>query len=145
MNRLRNRLLALLVIFSLALPASAETVARCDQGWLERIDGYLVLHLKGTPYEMGYQHGTLLKDHARANLQYLLDVKGDMDLVEVGPLRLKPRQAIETIVAEAIEESGADSPRDMGKVMKLVMPRVKGVADGQLVNEVVREKLQPAD
>ncbi len=98
MNRLRNTLFAIGIVFSFALPASAETVARCGQGWLERIDGYLVLHLKGTPYQMGYQHGTLLKDHARANLQYLLEVRGDTDLVEVGPLRLKPRQAIETIL-----------------------------------------------
>jgi len=98
MNRLRIAAFAIWVLFTVALPASAETIARCGKGWLERIDGYLVLHLKGTPYEMGYQHGVLLKDHARENLQYLLDVKGDTDLVEVGPLRLKPRQAIETII-----------------------------------------------
>ncbi|MCP6769329.1 hypothetical protein NL529_31225, partial [Klebsiella pneumoniae] len=40
---------------------SAQTVARCGAGWLELIDGYPVLHLKGTPYEMGYQHGALMK------------------------------------------------------------------------------------
>ncbi len=119
MNRLRNTLFALWIVFSLALPAGAETVARCGQGWLERVDGYLVLHVKGTPYQMGFQHGTLLKDHARANLQYLLEVKGDTDLVEVGPLRLKPRQAIETIL----------------KVQKPFVPakyfeELRGLADG---------------
>jgi len=60
-----------------------------------------------------------------------------------------PRQLsgdeIERIVREAIEESGATSSRDMGKVMKLVMPRVKGAADGKRVNEIVRASLQPAD
>jgi uncharacterized protein YqeY len=60
-----------------------------------------------------------------------------------------PRQLsgeeIERIVREAIEESGATSPRDMGKVMKLVMPRVKGAADGKRVNEIVRASLQPPD
>ncbi|HEY1066008.1 MAG TPA: hypothetical protein VGE52_07855, partial [Pirellulales bacterium] len=42
--------------------ALAETIARCGKGWLERVDGLLVLHVEGTPYEMGYQHGRLLKD-----------------------------------------------------------------------------------
>lgn len=44
---------------------------------------------------------------------------------------------IETIVKEAVEESGAQSPADMGKVMKVVMPKVKGRADGKLVQKVV--------
>ncbi len=51
-----------------ALPATVgETVARCGQGWLEMIDHYPVLHLKGSPYEMGYQHGVLLKESVREN------------------------------------------------------------------------------
>jgi uncharacterized protein YqeY len=42
---------------------------------------------------------------------------------------------------EAITESGATSAKEMGKVMAVLMPKVKGVADGKLVNEVVRELL----
>ena len=38
--------------------ARAQTIARCGDGWLEKIDGYPVLHVKGTAYEMGYQHGS---------------------------------------------------------------------------------------
>lgn len=48
---------------------------------------------------------------------------------------------IREVVSEAVEASGASSPKDMGKVMKLVMPRVKGRADGQLVNRIVRETI----
>lgn len=51
------------------------------------------------------------------------------------------REAIASIVGEAIAESGAGSMKDLGAVMKLVMPRVKGRADGKLVNEIVREQL----
>ena len=40
-----------------------------------------------------------------------------------------------------IAEVGATTPRDMGNVMKALMPRVKGQADGKLVNQVVREHL----
>ncbi|NLF71579.1 MAG: peptidase C45 [Candidatus Anammoximicrobium sp.] len=76
----------------------AETVARCGAGWLERVDGYPVLHVKGTPYEMGYQHGVLLKDHVRENSRYLLDVKGEQETLEWGPVRLKPRQLVELII-----------------------------------------------
>jgi hypothetical protein len=104
MNRSCVRLLtALLLIFGLVvtafpLPSLAETIARCGEGWLERVDGYFVLHLKGSPYEMGYQHGALLRDHCRENLHFLLYEKGDME-VELGPIRVRPRVAIDGIVA----------------------------------------------
>jgi uncharacterized protein YqeY len=49
---------------------------------------------------------------------------------------------IEAAVAAAIEETGASSPKDMGKVMKAVMPKLAGKnADGKAVNEAVRRKL----
>ena len=74
----------------------SETLARCGQGWLERIDGYPVLHLKGTPYEMGYQQGALLKESIRANFHNVLVVKGTAS-VKVGPLSVKPRWAMDLI------------------------------------------------
>ena len=51
------------------------------------------------------------------------------------------REEIEKIVSETIDEVGATSMKDMGKVMGKLMPKVKGVADGKVVNEIVREKL----
>lgn len=49
---------------------------------------------------------------------------------------------IERAVDEAIQETGATSARDMGKVMKAVMPKLAGqAADGKAVNELVRKKL----
>ncbi|MBD3401772.1 GatB/YqeY domain-containing protein [candidate division GN15 bacterium] len=45
------------------------------------------------------------------------------------------------IVTDAVAETGADSPKDMGAVMKVVMPKVKGQADGKLVNKLVQEIL----
>ena len=38
-------------------------------------------------------------------------------------------------------ESGAASPSEMGKVMSLVMPKVKGRADGKRVSQLVKERL----
>ena len=37
--------------------AETRTIARCGKGFLEEVDGYRVLHVKGTPYEMGYPAG----------------------------------------------------------------------------------------
>jgi len=44
-------------------------------------------------------------------------------------------------IEQAIEEAGATSIRDMGKVMKLLMPRVTGKADGKAVGEAVKARL----
>jgi len=51
------------------------------------------------------------------------------------------RDEIERIVDEVIAETGASGPRDVGRVMAAVMPRVRGQADGKLVSEVVRQRL----
>jgi uncharacterized protein YqeY len=48
---------------------------------------------------------------------------------------------LDAIVGDAVAESGATSPAEMGKVMALVMPQVKGRADGKRVSAVVKEKL----
>ena len=50
--------------------------------------------------------------------------------------------AIDRAVADAIQETGATSPKDMGRVMKAAMARLAGQSvDGKAVNELVREKL----
>jgi uncharacterized protein YqeY len=52
------------------------------------------------------------------------------------------QEEIDAAVASAVEETGATTPRDMGKVMKAVMPKLAGKnADGKAVNEAVRRKL----
>lgn len=51
------------------------------------------------------------------------------------------REEVEALVVQAIADSGAQGPKDMGKVMKVIMPHVTGRADGSLVSAVVKEKL----
>ena len=48
---------------------------------------------------------------------------------------------LETLIAQAIAECGANSMRDMGAVMKRVTPQTTGRADGKRVSELVRRKL----
>ena len=50
-------------------------------------------------------------------------------------------EELQRLVKEAAAETGASSPKDMGKVMKAVMPKVKGQADGKRINAVVRALL----
>lgn len=51
---------------------------------------------------------------------------------------------LDQIVSEAIAETGASEPRDMGQVMKVAMGRVQGRADGRRVSARVREALEAA-
>jgi uncharacterized protein YqeY len=51
---------------------------------------------------------------------------------------------LEQLVGDAVAETGASSPQEMGRVMSLVMPRVAGRADGKRVSAAVREKLTAA-
>ena len=48
---------------------------------------------------------------------------------------------LDRLVSGAIEEAGASEPGEMGRVMSLVMPRVRGRADGKRVSAAVRERL----
>jgi uncharacterized protein len=50
-------------------------------------------------------------------------------------------QEIAHLVTEAVDESGATGPRDMGKVMAALMPKVKGRADGKQVSAMVNAEL----
>ena len=67
---------------------------------------------------------------------------------EIGVLQgyLPQQLSAEEVAAKvdaAIEKSGAKGPKDMGAVMKLLMPEVQGRADGKVVSELVKQKLAP--
>lgn len=49
---------------------------------------------------------------------------------------------LRSIVKDAITETGASSMTDMGKIMAVVMPKIKGKADGKAVNALVRELMK---
>ena len=68
-------------------------------------------------------------------------VKGEIAIVEKYlPAQLDEAE-IRQIVAGAIEKTGASSPKEFGKVMGAVMPQVKGKADVNQVNAIVKELL----
>lgn len=51
------------------------------------------------------------------------------------------RSEVEALARQAIAETGAVNAKDTGKVMAVLMPQVRGLADGKLVNDVVRSLL----
>jgi uncharacterized protein YqeY len=78
---------------------------------------------------------------------------GRMDLVEKEQKEVETmksflpqplsREEILKIIDQTIEETQASSLKDIGKVMKSVMPKLEGKADGKLINQMVKEKLSP--
>jgi hypothetical protein len=87
----------LLALVITAASAAAQVVARCGDGYLERIDGQLVLHVKGTPYEMGYQHGALLRDQCLSLMHELFEVKAREASIEVFGKKVTPQSLIRVI------------------------------------------------
>jgi len=53
------------------------------------------------------------------------------------------QEEILKIIDECIQETQASSLKDIGKVMKSIMPKLGGKADGKLINQLVKEKLSP--
>jgi uncharacterized protein len=67
--------------------------------------------------------------------------EAESELIEVYLPEQLSDEELGELVSAAIEEAGASEPREMGKVMSLVMPRVQGRADGKRVSGAVRERL----
>ena len=81
--------------------------------------------------------------YAAADRQDLVDKETEeIKIISVYLPEQLPVEEIEEIIKTAISEIGASTLSDMGKVMGLVMPQVKGRADGKIVNTIVTEKLR---
>ena len=96
----------------------------------------------------------LLQKEVKSRREAIADAKtaGRDDLIEQAEAEILILEAflpqplteeeLRAIVQEAIAETGASSPREMGNVMKALMPRVQGRADGKTVSGIVRDLLQ---
>lgn len=83
-----------------------------------------------------------IADFEKGNRQDLVDqTQKEIEIL----LDYLPQQLTEDEIAEivrsAVNESGATSIKDMGKVMSIIMPSVKGRADGKLVSQIVKQFL----
>ncbi len=84
-----------------------------------------------------------LDDYRKANRQQLLeDLEREIEILKKYLPEQLSEAELETMVQEAIAATGAETKREIGKVMGMLMPRVKGKADGNVVRRLVEEKLQ---
>jgi uncharacterized protein len=98
---------------------------------------------------------TIVQKELKSRIEALEDAKkaNRPDLVEHAEVEMKfletflPKQLSEDelaiLVKQAISDTAATGPADMGKVMKALMPRVQGVTTGDQVSKMVRKMLQP--
>ncbi|MDR7248728.1 GatB/YqeY domain-containing protein [Bacillus pumilus] len=83
-----------------------------------------------------------LHEFSKANRLDLVDkVQKEIDILDVYLPEQLSEEELQTIVKETIAETGASSKTDMGKVMSAIMPKVKGKADGAVINRLVSKQL----
>ena len=83
-----------------------------------------------------------IEDFKKGDRQDLVDQTNEEIeiLLNYLPKQLSEEE-LKEIVKEAIEEVNAKSMKDIGTIMKTVMPKIKGRADGNLVNKIIKEIL----
>ena len=92
---------------------------------------------------------SLIKQRRDSVEQYKLGGRAELAAKEEDEIRILqdflPQQLsseeLGKMVEEAVSEAGATSSKEMGRVMKILMPKVAGRADGKTVNELVRRRL----
>ncbi len=73
-----------------------------------------------------------------------MSAQAELELLETYlPEALKPEE-LEALVRQAIQDTGAAEPKDMGNVMKALIPQIQGRAEGKEVSDLVRKLLTPA-
>jgi uncharacterized protein len=84
-----------------------------------------------------------LEEARKANRADLIEAnEAEIRVLEVFLPKAMPAEELRAIVQEAIAETGASTPADMGRVMKVVMPKVSGRAPNDMISATVREMLQ---
>ncbi len=83
-----------------------------------------------------------LHEFDKAGRQDLVEkIRTELQYVELYMPKQLSEEEVSEIVKQAISETGASSKAEMGKVMAVIMPKVKGKAEGSLVNKLVQQHL----
>jgi len=111
MKKLSRLLLVLLILAAGSRAWAGEAAAVHGDGWLEYVDGVRIVHLSGTPYEMGFQHGKLLENEIKVLLNYFFVIKGK-------------------VFGRTPEEVARGAGIMKGHIPDRYMEEMKGIADG---------------
>ena len=91
---------------------------------------------------MGKQRRESIEQFSRAGREDLAAIeRQELSILQSYMPAQLSLEEVEKFIIQAIKESSAKSEADMGKVMKVLMPKIKGVADGKWVNTRVKELL----
>lgn len=118
---------------------AAFLLAKTEKGHAEELNQDAEMKILQKLVKQRKESATIYKDQGREDL-YLVEQE-EIDVIsEFLPKQLDQAE-IETIVVKIIEETGATSIKDMGKVMGLANAKLSGKADGKLIGEIVKAKL----
>jgi len=89
------------------------------------------------------QRQDAIPDYERANREEAVKrLREEIEYLQTYLPRQMTDDEIRDLALQVIEETGAQGPGDIGKVMKAIIPRTKGRADGRVVNNLVRQILE---
>jgi len=88
------------------------------------------------------QRKDVLPEYEKSGRQDLIDRQlKEIEILSQYMPRQLTEEELEIIVKDTIQEIGVNSVRELGKVMQAVMPKVRGKADGRLINQIVKKML----
>ncbi len=112
----------------------------------EEVDNQTTLDDKGVMdvlLRQAKQRRESIADYEKAGRpEMAANEEAELKIIESYLPQQMSREEVEAVAAEIIADLGVTDAKGMGQVMGKLMPRLKGQADGRLVNEVVRELLQ---
>jgi len=116
---------------------SAIKLAEIDKGKsLEELDVLVILQK-----EIKSRRESIADAERADRADIVAEAKAEINILEAYLPQPLTQDEIEAMANEAVAEVGATSSKEMGMVMKVLMPRVQGRADGSLVSQIVRQLL----
>lgn len=114
-------------------------ILQVEKDTLQPVDEAMIFDIMGKEYK---KRAETVKELENKGRQDIIDkTLAEMAIIEAYMPAQLTEAEIEALVGKVIEQTGAHSARDMGTVMKVLLPEVKGRADGKLVNLIVRRLL----
>jgi len=92
--------------------------------------------------KMAKQHRDSIEQFSKANRDDLIiKEQQELGIVELYLPKKLPSEKVKLLIEETISEAGANSPKDMGKVMSLLKGKLQGRADMSEVSKLIKDKL----
>jgi len=121
---------------------TTQKIRVCLKSYDHRLLDKSVTEIVETVRSLIKQRKDSIEQFAKGGRQDLVDKEtAEVVTLEAYLPQQLAREAVEQMVREAINQTGAQGARDMGKVMKALVPVIAGRADNKLVSELVKNAL----